>query len=128
MVSSKCSASLNDRTISRRISLSGSYKVTPGRWLNSLTNLWERWLIFSRDKLIPLLLLCEFSRKKENLSLSGTTHRFSSSYSSLNPAFGRPLQRASFSAEQPVIRGRSRSHASRCLCVRDQETLCASHL
>jgi len=34
---------------------------------------------------------------------------------------------ASFSAEPPVIRGRGRSHASRCLFVRDQETACASH-
>jgi len=34
---------------------------------------------------------------------------------------------ASFSAELPVIRGRGRSHASSCLCVRDQETSCASH-
>src|SRR5436853_1797844 len=35
--------------------------------------------------------------------------------------------RASFSAELPVIRGRGRSHASSCFCVRDQEPSCASH-
>src|SRR5215471_5975498 len=33
----------------------------------------------------------------------------------------------SFSAEPPVIRGHGRSHASRCLFVRDQEPSCASH-
>jgi hypothetical protein len=74
------------------------------------------------------LLLCEFSRKKENLSLSGTAHRFLFFLFLTESSLRTLPQRAIFSAERPVIRGRGRSHASRCLCVRDQECLCASHL
>ena len=75
-----------------------------------------------------ILLLCEFARKKENPSLK----RYIAPPSVLSVldctqhADVLPMS-ASFSAELPVIRGRGRSHASRCLFVRDQEASCASH-
>src|SRR6266478_1860510 len=64
----------------------------------------------------PLLLLCEFARKKENPSLE----RFIASpfelciASILLPAEALSTLR-SFSAERPVIRGRGRSHALKLL-------------
>ena len=71
----------------------------------------------------PSPLLCEFARKKENppvqwdlKPLLGTVSYVLIPASDALPTIG------SCSAELPVIRGRGHSHASRCLCVRDQET------
>jgi hypothetical protein len=71
----------------------------------------------------PTRLLCEFARKKENppvkwylQPLLGTVSYVLIPASDALPTIGR------CSAELPVIRGRGHSHASRCLCVRDQET------
>src|SRR5215470_12565512 len=68
-------------------------------------------------------LLCEFARKKENppvkwylKPLLGTVSYVLIPTSDALPTIG------SCSAELPVLRGRGHSHASRCLCVRDQET------
>src|SRR5262249_13119251 len=73
-------------------------------------------------------LLCEFARKKENPSLE----RYIAPPSGLFVVYGpqhsdAPPTIASFSAAPPVMRGHGRSHASRCLFVRDQEPSCASH-
>src|SRR6516164_3027860 len=77
---------------------------------------------------IGYLLLCEFARKKKNPSLERSITPpcallivYRSQHADVPPMI------ASFSTELPVIRGRSRSHASRCFFVRDQETSCASH-
>jgi len=70
--------------------------------------------------------------KKKTLPVSGTSHRFLHfplcTFRCVLPRHADAFATiASFSAERPVIRGRGRSHASRCLFVRDQETFCASH-
>src|SRR6266446_4904537 len=70
--------------------------------------------------------------KKKTLPVSGTSHRFLHfplcTFRCVLPRHADAFATiASLSAERPVIRGRGRSHASRCLFVRDQETFCASH-
>ena len=72
------------------------------------------------------LLLCEFARKKANLSRRMTSHCLLLQYV-LYRTTNLLFTIVSFSAELPVIRGRDHSRASSGLFVRDQESGCASH-
>jgi hypothetical protein len=80
------------------------------------------------NKKYTVRLLCEFARKKAHPSRKQYTAPPTVPFVMIPRSISDMLLTiARFSVEPPVMRGRSHSHASSCLFVRDQKSGCASH-